>query len=117
LFQLKSAAREPHDSADSLKPNSLRQPARRRGSSWAPSPLRSSRHQGYRATPRKVKESPGLALGIIAVESSLPGAFLYQRKHRVDRWCCDFDEAADFLDGGDECIDLKGSTTFEILQH
>jgi hypothetical protein len=48
----------------------------------------------------------GLALGIIAVESSLPATFLYQRKHRVDRWCCDLDEAAQFLDGGDECIDL-----------
>jgi hypothetical protein len=49
---------------------------------------------------------PGLALGIIAVESSLPATFLYQRKHRVDRWCCDLDEAAHFLDGGDECVDL-----------
>jgi hypothetical protein len=48
----------------------------------------------------------GLALGIIAVESSLPAAFLYQRKHRVDRWRSDLDEAAHFLDGGDECIDL-----------
>ena len=47
-----------------------------------------------------------VALGIIAVESSLPPTFLYQRKHRVDRWCCDLDEAAHFLDGGDECIDL-----------
>ena len=48
----------------------------------------------------------GLALGIIAVESRLPATFLYQRKHRVDRWCCDLDEAAYFLDGGDERIDL-----------
>ena len=47
-----------------------------------------------------------LALGIIAVESSLPATSPYQRKHRVDRWCCDLDEAAEFLDGGDECIDL-----------
>ena len=46
-----------------------------------------------------------LALGI-AVESSLPATFLYQRKHRVDRRCCDLDEPAHFLDGGDECIDL-----------
>jgi hypothetical protein len=52
------------------------------------------------------EEGPGLALGIIAVESSLPATFLYQRKHRVDRWCCDLNEAAQFLDGGDECIDL-----------
>src|ERR1700722_2179932 len=63
------------------------------------------------------QESPGLALGIIAVQSSLPAPFLYQRKHRVDRWCCDFDEVAYFLDGGDECIDLQGSASFEILQH
>jgi hypothetical protein len=48
----------------------------------------------------------GLALAIIAVESSLPATFPYQRKHCVDRWCCDLDETADFLDGGDECIDL-----------
>jgi len=27
------------------------------------------------------------------------------------------DEAAEFLDGGDECIDLQGSASFEILQH
>jgi hypothetical protein len=52
------------------------------------------------------EESPGLALGTIAVESSLPATFLYQRKHGVDRRCCDLDEAVDFLDGGDECIDL-----------
>jgi hypothetical protein len=63
------------------------------------------------------EESPGLAQGIIAVESSLPATFLYQRKHRVDRWCCDLHEAAQFLDGGDECIDLEGSASFEILQH
>ena len=63
------------------------------------------------------EESPGLAQGIIAVESSLPATFLYQRKHRVDRWCCDLYEAAQFLDGGDECIDLEGSASFEILQH
>jgi hypothetical protein len=60
---------------------------------------------------------PGLALSIIPVESSLPATFLYQRKHHVDRWCCDLDEAAHFLDGGDECIDLQGSASFEILQH
>jgi hypothetical protein len=47
-----------------------------------------------------------LALSIIAVESSLSATFLDQRKHRVDRWCRDFDEAAQFLDGGDECINL-----------
>jgi hypothetical protein len=52
------------------------------------------------------EESPGLALGTIAVESSLPAALLHQGKHRVDRWCCDLDEAAHFLDGGNECIDL-----------
>src|ERR1700731_123317 len=63
------------------------------------------------------QEGPGSAPGIIAVESSLPATFLYQRKHRVDRWCCDLDEAAHFLDGGDECIDLQGSAAFEILQH
>ena len=63
------------------------------------------------------EESPGLALGTIAVESSLPATFLYQRKHGVDRRCCDLDEAAHFLDGGDECIDLQGSAAFEILQH
>jgi hypothetical protein len=63
------------------------------------------------------EESPGLAQRIIAVESSLPATFLYQRKHRVDRWCCDLHEAAQFLDGGDECIDLEGSASFEILQH
>jgi hypothetical protein len=50
--------------------------------------------------PCLAQEIPGLALGIIAVESSLPATFLYQRKHRVDRWCCDLDEAAHFLDGG-----------------
>jgi hypothetical protein len=59
-----------------------------------------------RGLPCFVQESPGLALSIIAVESSLPAAFLYQRKHRVDRWCWDLDEAAHFPDGGDECIDL-----------
>jgi hypothetical protein len=59
-----------------------------------------------RGLPCLAEESPGLALGIIAVESGLPATFLYQRKHRVDRWCCDLDEAAHFLDGGDECIDL-----------
>jgi hypothetical protein len=59
-----------------------------------------------RGLSRLAQESPGLALGIIAVESSLPATFLYQRKHRVDSWCCDLDEAAHFLDGGDECIDL-----------
>ena len=52
------------------------------------------------------EESPGLALGIIAVESSLPATFLYQRKHRVDRRRCDPHEAAQLLDGGNECIDL-----------
>jgi hypothetical protein len=62
--------------------------------------------EGGRGLPATSLESPGLALGIIAVESSLPATFLYQRKHRVDRWCCDLDEAAHFLDGGDECIDL-----------
>jgi hypothetical protein len=51
-------------------------------------------------------ESPGSALGIIAVESSLPATFLNQRKYHVDRWCCDLDKTAQFLDGGDECIDL-----------
>jgi hypothetical protein len=66
---------------------------------------------------RDLQENPGLALGIIVVESSLPATFLYQSKHRVDRWCCDLDEAAHFLDGGDECIDLQGSASFEILQH
>ncbi|MHB8817406.1 MAG: hypothetical protein ACYDAE_29660, partial [Steroidobacteraceae bacterium] len=30
------------------------------------------------------QKSPSLALGIIAVEASLPTTFLYQRKHRVD---------------------------------
>src|SRR6202043_1799326 len=63
------------------------------------------------------EESPGLALGTIAVESSLPATFLYQRKHGVDRRCCDLDEAAHFLDGGNECIDLQGSASFDILQH
>jgi hypothetical protein len=52
------------------------------------------------------QESPGLALGIIAVESGLPATFLYQREHRIDRWCCDIDHAAQFLDRGDERIDL-----------
>src|SRR5579863_9226801 len=59
----------------------------------------------------------GSALGITAVEPSLPATFLYQRKYRVDRWCCDLDEAAHFLDGGDECIDLQGSASLKILQH
>src|ERR1700730_10350679 len=70
-----------------------------------------------RGLPCLAQESPELALGIIAVESSLPATFLYQRNHRVDRRCCDLDEAAHFLDGGDECIDLQGSASFEILQH
>jgi hypothetical protein len=59
-----------------------------------------------RGRPYLAEESPGLALGIIAVESSLPATLLHQGKHRVDRWCCDLDEPAHFLDGGDECIDL-----------
>ena len=63
------------------------------------------------------EESPGLALVNIAVDSSLPATFLYQRKHGVDRWCCDPDEAAQSLHSGDECIDLQGSASFEILQH
>jgi hypothetical protein len=37
----------------------------------------------------------------MSVESSLPATFLYQCKHRVDRWYCDIDEAAHCLDGGD----------------
>jgi hypothetical protein len=69
------------------------------------------------ATVRRIRGVHGLALSIIAVESSLPATFLYQSKHRVDRWCCDLDEAAHFLHGGDECIDLEGSASFEILQH
>jgi hypothetical protein len=36
----------------------------------------------------KSPESPGLALGIIAVESSLPVTFPYQRKHRVEAAAC-----------------------------
>jgi hypothetical protein len=70
-----------------------------------------------RGLPCLAQESPGSALGIIAVKSSLPASFLYQRKHRVDRWCRDLDEAAHFLDGGHECIDLQGPASFEILQH
>ena len=49
------------------------------------------------------------------VESSLPATFLYQCKHRVDRGRRDLDEAAHFLDGGDECIDLEGSTSLRPL--
>src|SRR6202035_1018802 len=54
---------------------------------------------------------------VVTVESSLPAALLHQGKHRVDRWRCNLDEPAHFLDGGDECIDLQGSASFEILQH
>src|SRR5271156_1184354 len=70
-----------------------------------------------RGRPVSRRKAPGLALGIIAVETSLPATFLCQRKHRVDRWGCDLDEAAHFLDGGNECIDLQRSASFEILQH
>src|SRR5579862_6526273 len=54
---------------------------------------------------------------VVAIESGLPTALLHQGKHRVDRRCCDLDEATHFLDGGDECIDLHRSASFEILQH
>src|SRR5271166_4194387 len=80
-------------------------------------PIRAVSRAPLAAMSDLAQESPGLAQGIIAVESSLPATLLYQRKHRVDRWCCDLHEAAQFLDGGDECIDLEGSASFEILQH
>jgi hypothetical protein len=44
---------------------------------------------------------------VVAVESGLPAALLHQSQHRVDRWRCDLDKAAHFLDGGNECIDLQ----------
>ena len=61
-----------------------------------------------RGLPATSLDRPSLALGIIAVESSLPATFLYQRKNRVDRWCCDVDEASEFPDGANERIDLHG---------
>src|ERR1700733_8480944 len=63
------------------------------------------------------EDSMGLALGIMTVDSSLSATFLDQRKHCVDRWRYDPNEAAHFLDGGDECINLQRSASFEILQH
>src|ERR1700722_3325128 len=54
---------------------------------------------------------------VVTVESSLPAALLHQGERRVDRRRRDLDEAADFLDGGDECVDLQRSASFEILQH
>jgi hypothetical protein len=69
------------------------------------------------AIPDLAEESPGLARGIIAVHSDLSAKFPDQRRHRADRWCCDLDEAAQSLHSGDECIDLQGSASFEILQH
>jgi hypothetical protein len=65
--------------------------------------------RGY-AAPVGALKSPDragdLALWVLIIESSLPAAFLHQRKHRVNRWCCDFEESPHFLDGSNECIDL-----------